>query len=117
MGHLWLPLNRMRKHLIAVGIGSVIGCVLTYLASLQGYSPENAGGYSQWGIPFQWHSIGTGTGGLTIGAYRYVVLSNLALDLIFWSVLSIIALGVVLSVERQNHHVSPVNSENDVALS
>ena len=107
----------MRKGLIAVGVGSVIGCVLTYLASLQGYSHENVGGYMQCGFPFQWHSIATGTGGLTIGAYRDVVLSNLALDLIFWSVLSIIILGAVLSIGRQSHHVSPVNTENHVALS
>lgn len=55
----------------------------------------------EWGIPFQWHSVATGTGGLTIGAYRYVMLSNLALDFVFWIALSVVAIEAVLSVERQ----------------
>jgi hypothetical protein len=90
----------MRRHLAAAGIGTVIGCALVYLTSLWGYAPSNSAGYAEWGIPFQWHSIGTGNGGLTIGDYRYVVPSNLALDFVFWIVLSVVAIEAVLRFRR-----------------
>jgi hypothetical protein len=81
----------MQRHLIAVGVGIILGCVLVYLTSLVGYSPSYAAGYMQWGIPFQWHSVGTGNGGLTIGPYHYVLMFNLGLDFTFWCALAAVA--------------------------
>ena len=107
------PSLLMRKPLVFV-VGSLIGCALTYLGSLQGYAPQGAAGYSLWGIPFQWHSIGTGRGGLTIGAYRYVVPSSLVLDLMFWSALSVIAIEAVLRIERQNRSQLRLDRENNL---
>jgi hypothetical protein len=96
----------MRRHLVAAGIGSVIGCALVYLTSLPGYAPSGVAGSSQWGVPFQWHSIGTGNGGLTIGEYRYVVPSNLALDFVFWIVLSVVAIEAVLRFRRVHNRLA-----------
>lgn len=85
---------------MGAGVGIILGCALVYLTSLIGYSPHNVGGYMQWGVPFQWHSVATGTGGLTIGPYRYVLLSNLGLDLVFWCALAAIAIYAILSVVK-----------------
>jgi hypothetical protein len=99
----------IHRRLVAAGVGIVAGCVLTYLASLIGYSPPNVGGYRQWGIPFQWHSIATGNGGLTLGPYRYVLLFNFGLDLVFWCALAAIAAYVLLSISAKRRKSAELN--------
>jgi len=90
------------KHIVAGGLGVVLGCALTYFASLFGWAPRDVGGYMQWGIPFPWHDVATGNGEPTIGPYHYVNLFNLGLDLIFWSTLAVIVTAAVLSVLSQS---------------
>lgn len=87
------------------------------MTSLIAYSPGNAGGYMQWGIPFQWHSVATGTGGLTIGPYRYVLPFDLGLDLIFWCFLAGLAVYGLLSALATRRKAVNLNAMNGSAQS
>lgn len=91
------PNSKKRKVRIALSVGIVLALAFVWLTSLVGYSPPNVGGYMQWGVPFQWHSVATGNGGLTIGPYRYVLLFNLGLDLVFWYALAAVATYALLT--------------------
>jgi hypothetical protein len=90
----------VRKGLLAVGVGLILGCALVYLTSLVGYSPRSVGGFVEWGVPFPWHNVSDGptSGGLTIGPYRFVNLFNLGLDLALWCTLAVIAVYVLFPV-------------------
>ena len=87
----------------AGGIGIILGCGLAYVSSLFAWAPQGVAGYMQWGIPFQWHSVGTGDGEPMLGPYHYVMLYNLGLDIVLWCALATAAAyGLLFTLGRES---------------
>jgi hypothetical protein len=94
-------MHKVVKGLVEIGAGVSIGIALFLAASLPSNPSAEAPG---WGYPFVWHVMGTGlkVPGSFLGVYLGVVNSvALAIDLVFWMILSMAA------VELSSHLAIP----------